>query len=124
MFLLLISVIFLSAVESVSWPVKAFPDVYVDKAHSNLLEILVTTGIFGFLIFLAIIFRALDQLFGKKVLLVVFLLFLFHSQTNVISINEELIFWLILGIVGSQRRKNLQKKNYVLNSFNDLTTKP
>jgi hypothetical protein len=33
-----------------------------------------------------------------RMLLASFLLYLFHSQTNVISISEEVIFWLILGI--------------------------
>jgi len=95
------------AFESVDWPMKLDSDVYVDKAHSNLLEILVTAGILGFIIYLLIIFRTLILLFDKKVFFLTFLLFLFHSQTNVISINEEMMFWLILAIAaGGKKLKN------------------
>jgi len=94
------------AFESVAWPIKFNNDVYVDKAHSNLLEVLVTTGMVGFLAYGAIVLRVIKDLYQRvgreewdKTLFLVFLLFLFHSQTNVISINEELLFWLILGIV-------------------------
>jgi len=90
------------AFESVEWPVKFTPDVYVDKAHSNLLEILVTTGIAGLGIYLAIIILTLKKIWHDKTMFLVFILFLFHSQTNVISIAEELIFWLVLGISNSE----------------------
>jgi O-antigen ligase len=88
------------AFESVSWPIKFQHDVYVDKAHSTILEILTATGLGGLAIYLTIVGRLAKQLWQKKskVLFLTLLLFLFHSQTNVISIAEELIFWLILGI--------------------------
>lgn len=93
------------AFESVNWPIKFNNDVYVDKAHTHLLEVLVAEGVVGFLVYATIILKLGERLWLKvkgkweKTLFLVFLLFLFHSQTNVISINEELIFWLILGIV-------------------------
>lgn len=103
------------AFESNYWPMKYERDVYVDKGHSNLLEVLTTTGLVGFVLYSGIIFRTIGgigpastsprrgrEIRGdkgwKKTLLLTFLLFLFHSQTNVISINEEMIFWLIAGI--------------------------
>lgn len=93
------------AFNSVEWPIKFNQDVYVDKAHSHLLEILVTTGAAGLLIYLIIILKTLKSLYLKEsrstwnlAVLLSFLLFLFHSQTNAISINEEIIFWMILGI--------------------------
>lgn len=96
------------AFKSVKWPIMFNQDVYVDKAHSNLLEILVTTGIVGFLIYATIILMTTKILYKRaekgeweRALLLVFLLFLFHSQTNVISIAEELIFWMILGIAAT-----------------------
>lgn len=91
------------AYESVDWPLKFQHDVYVDKAHSSLFEVLVTTGIVGFIIYLTLILEVIKNLLrAKKAIslfyLLSFLLVVFHSQTNVTSINEELIFWLIIGI--------------------------
>lgn len=129
------------------------PNVYVDKAHSHILEVLVTTGTLGLLFYLALIFTCLFMLlkmnyrgFARAVsvlltslrlvplkrellhpqpqrlrycvgrikkgnhffswestLVVAFILFLYHSQTNVISISEEILFWLILGIIGGRK---------------------
>ncbi|MBI2007596.1 MAG: O-antigen ligase family protein [Candidatus Blackburnbacteria bacterium] len=86
-------------------------NVYVDKAHSHVLEILSTGGMVGLLIYagiLALVFKNLlpgpnRRLTWRKTLFISFLLFLFHSQTNVISLNEELFFWLILGIAASKK---------------------
>ncbi len=96
------------AFSAVDWPVKFLHDVYVDKAHSHLLEVLVTTGLAGFLVYLVLllyIFVRLVKAYLKNknlwniCLLSVFLIFVFHSQTNIISISEEIIFWLIVGII-------------------------
>lgn len=96
------------AFESNNWPIKINYDVYVDKAHSEILEVLATTGIPGlviYLYFLSTFFITLIRRYKKSgdklwsvTLISVFCLYLFHSQTNVISISEEVIFWLILGI--------------------------
>lgn len=95
------------AFESSDWPMKFNQDVYVDKAHSSLLEVLVCGGIEGVGVYGGMILLRLRGLLKdfkgdlnwRKVLLFAFLLFLFHSQTNVISVSEEVIFWLILGVV-------------------------
>ena len=96
------------AFEMGSWPMKFNDDVYVDKAHSQLLEILVTCGIPGLIIYLSFIFFLIRELLTKYkksgdkfwnfTLLSGVILYFFHSQTNVISISEEMIFWLILGL--------------------------
>lgn len=96
------------AFESNDWPIKINNDVYVDKAHSNILEIFATTGIPGLIIYFSFIFIFLKELITKYrkskdkiwnfILLSGTFLYLFHSQTNVISIAEEIVFWLILGI--------------------------
>jgi O-antigen ligase len=91
------------AFDSSDWPIKIENDVYVDKAHSTFLEILTTTGLFGLLVYLAIVLRAAKNLLKSKrkfhkYALLALLLFIFHSQTNVISIAEELFFWLIIGM--------------------------
>ena len=90
------------AFDSVVWPVRLDHDVYVDKAHSLFLEILVSTGIIGFIFYSATIFRSFTNLLKMKdfqnPLIYVLILFLVHSQTNIISIGEEIIFWTVLGI--------------------------
>lgn len=90
------------AFESVDWPVHFETDIYVDKAHSHFLEVLVATGAGGLIIYLTLLFLTIKTLiirkdFLSKTYLITFLVFIFHSQTNVISISEEIIFWLILG---------------------------
>lgn len=99
------------AFEKVDWPIKFEHDVYVDKAHSMILEVLATTGVVGLIAYILLIGRVAYILIKRlikyddlwiKTLLLSFLLYLFHSQTNVISVGEELIFWLIVGIVGSR----------------------
>jgi O-antigen ligase len=85
------------------WPVHYEPDAHVDKAHSTLLEILVTTGAVGFIIYLLIVIRTLTNLKAKrddyaKILGISLTLYLFHSQTNIISVSEEMIFWIIVGL--------------------------
>jgi hypothetical protein len=39
----------------------------------------------------------------SSTLLIVLLVYLFHSQTNVISIGEEVIFWLVVSQVFSNK---------------------
>lgn len=94
--------------ESVDWPFKFTVDVYVDKAHSSLLETLVTVGPIGLIIYLGIIAKTINNLRLKKDPLSRYLLFglivyLVHSQTNVISISEELFFWMFLGIASKTK---------------------
>jgi len=101
------------AIQSNDWPIKVNDDVYIDKAHSGVLEILTTTGVPGLLIYFYILYVLYKELIGgyKKSddklwnfsLISASLLYFFHSQTNVISIAEEVIFWLILGIMLSLR---------------------
>jgi O-antigen ligase len=102
------------AFESVDWPIHINQDVYVDRAHSNLLDILTTTGIFGILSYLGMII-AIFSIFINRVrknnsikdvrwtsaIFTIFILYLFHSQTNIISLNEEIYLWLIGGILAS-----------------------
>jgi O-antigen ligase len=95
------------ATEAFDWPVTVYNDVHIDKAHSNLLEIFVTTGITGGIIYLLILKKVWNNL-SEKTLKTVFVLYLIHSQTNVISIAEEVIFWLIVGVAISQKAKPRQ----------------
>jgi len=97
------------AFEAVDYPMYFAHDIYLDKAHSTILEVLVTTGIIGLLLYLGIIIAAgsklltyakKDKLYGNTLLLAL-MLFIFHSQTNVISISEEVLFWIIAGLAMS-----------------------
>lgn len=101
------------AFEAVDWPISIDHDVYVDKAHMMLLEVLASVGIVGLLAYLTIIGMVMQRIWrGMRspddesrwwwgTWWLVMWLYLLHSQTNVISINEELIFWLAVGVVGS-----------------------
>jgi len=97
------------AIDDTVWPLSISHDVYVDKAHSNFLEVFTTTGIIGLSLYVSLtayIFYYYKKGLTEsnqpnnwsKTILVVFLLFIFHSQTNVISIGEELFFWFIAGV--------------------------
>ncbi len=91
------------AFQNAQWPIKINNDVYVDKAHSILLEVLTTTGIVGLTVYLLLIGNVFNNIKNSqspiaKYLLLSFLLFIFHSQTNIISVSEELVFWFLVGV--------------------------
>ena len=95
------------AFESVDWPIAVQHDVYIDKAHSELLEIAVVSGLLGlgtYLVFLAVFYyevvnsKQIDTQWGKTLFLVC-LLYFFHSQTNVVSVGENAVFWLSFGLL-------------------------
>jgi len=96
-----------TAFESVNWPVAVNDDVYVDKAHSELLEIVITTGVVGLGFYLLFLIRVYLEVINssrlnstwKRTLFLVCLVYFFHSQTNVVSVAESAIFWLSLGLL-------------------------
>jgi len=103
-----------SAFKNAEWPYPVRFDVYLDKAHSHMLEILVATGWPGLIIYLAFISSLLFITFSKYrkitlkkrttnqyylAILMCLVLYIFHSQTNVISIMEEIIFWFCVGLI-------------------------
>lgn len=90
------------AFESNPWPMKFERDIYLDKAHSAILEIFAATGIIGLTIYLFLAGRGL-WLARRTAVFPALILYLFYSQTNIISIATEVIFWLTLGIVSSFR---------------------
>lgn len=89
-------------------------DVYLDKAHSSLLEALVATGVLGLATYVALIVQMIFIIYQARKraklekkkqdfiwwnsALITLILFLFHAQTNVISIAEELFFWWIASL--------------------------
>lgn len=96
------------AFDKIDWPIHYNDDVYVDKVHSEILEVLVTGGILGIILYLGIISRTIFILLKNhsdwnKVLLFSLILFIYHSQTNVISISEQVIFWTIIGLTSMKK---------------------
>jgi O-antigen ligase len=96
------------AFQSVDWPIPVNHDIYLDKAHSEWLEVAVTTGIMGLVAFLVfqvrIVYlawskrhRSSDKQWANTVLLTI-VLYIFHSQTNIVSINEQVVFWIMVGL--------------------------
>lgn len=96
------------AFEAHPWPFPILHDIYVDKAHSTILEVFVTTGLVGGVFYLWLIGQTASLLWKRmsafsekenqlnQVLFLVFLLSLAQAQLNVISISQELIFWVIV----------------------------
>ncbi|MEI6533583.1 MAG: O-antigen ligase family protein [Candidatus Roizmanbacteria bacterium] len=86
------------AFESVDWPLKVNNDVYVDKAHAQLLEILVTMGLVGlslYCIFLGTLFYHVHKygtLAGRTLFLIIVMCVL-QSELNVTSVMIDIIFW-------------------------------
>lgn len=98
------------AFEAVAWPYQTNKgqDIYVDKAHSHFLEIFATTGLIGLGVYLWLLGSAGWRLYKdraklwKMTLLIVLSLYVFYTQINVISIAQEVLFWLVLGIVAAE----------------------
>lgn len=96
------------AFEEIEWPLSTTDDIYLDKAHSEILETLVTTGVVGLVIYLVIVVFLLKKSIKNMIqskngvweftILSVLILYLFHSQTNIISIAEQMFFWFVVGI--------------------------
>lgn len=96
------------AFNSVKWPPSLNDKIYVDKAHAEVVEILVTTGVVGLSIYLLLVYKVVFELKSRtglvnKYLLLSLFLYFVHAQTNVISISESVIFWLILGMTAAPK---------------------
>ena len=98
------------AFESIDWPAPVPRDIYVDKAHSNFLEVLVTTGVFGFALYLLFLFRLFKSLSWKnqfnQAVTVSLFLYLLNAQVNVTSVVQDTFFWIFAGILTSQKYNN------------------
>lgn len=91
------------AFKEIDYPMHYDVDLYVDKPHSHILETFVNGGIplgIIYLFLLALILKKLIQKGTKyNSYLLAFIVYVIHSQTNIISISEEIIFWTILGSI-------------------------
>lgn len=92
------------AFENADWPVKTEYDVYVDKAHSTLLEILVTSGILSFILYICFNLQILKSIVISRKLSVIIvsqmiILYWVLSQTNIISISTEVLYWFAAAIL-------------------------
>jgi O-antigen ligase len=91
------------AFEAYTWPMPVTNDIYVDKAHSSFVEIIIATGVIGLATYLIIIIKSGISLYKSKEFLLRYLLLslvliVIHSQTNVVSIAEDVILMIIIGI--------------------------
>lgn len=104
------------AFQSVDWPVKIEKDAYVDKAHTTILEILVTTGVIGLVFYLLVVgysffkfyYLSKENDWYKFAFLSLLLIFI-HQQTNITSIAEDVVFWLLLGVLASSNSQFVLK---------------
>lgn len=93
------------AFTATDWPMHYQHDVYVDKTHSQLLEVLVTAGVVGlglYVLIIGLVFKRLREIKTegwRRLLVMIFVMYVVHAQTNIISIGEEVIFWLAVGVV-------------------------
>ncbi len=98
------------AFEAAEWPYRTNKgqDIYVDKAHSQFLEVLATTGVIGLGVYLWLLGSVGWRLYKDRTklwemtLLIVLGLHVFYTQINVISIAQEVLFWLVLGVVAGE----------------------
>lgn len=98
------------AFREVAWPILLNDDVYLDKAHNVFLEIFATTGSIGLALYLLLVSIVVHTLWKRSrgfvhkkenvylpyLLSVVFCLL--YMQGNVVSLNQELVFWLGVGL--------------------------
>ncbi|MFZ2199403.1 MAG: O-antigen ligase family protein, partial [Microgenomates group bacterium] len=85
------------------WPVHYSAEPYVDRAHSSILEVALGGGIIAVSIYLFLISSAIYKLVLSKgefakIVGVMLVVYLVHSQTNVTSVAEELFMWYAIGI--------------------------
>lgn len=93
-------------------------DIYLDKAHGTVLESLVTTGVLGavgYLLFLIWVMRLGAELWRTRVpenqaLALSLASYIVFSQTNVLSISTEVVFWL-LWAEAFRRRSGVSTEN-------------
>ncbi len=100
---------FSRAFNTIDWPFHFYTEAYVDRAHSSLLEIGVAGGLGSLVIYLFIIGQTLLVLWKNQdrsshVMAMVVVLYLVHSQTNVTSVVEDLLFWLGVGTAIALKR--------------------
>jgi O-antigen ligase len=90
---------FAEAIEAYHWPLRVDDDVYIDKAHASLVEVAVTTGLLGLMIYV--------WMFGVSMRLGwrteadwwwVVVVYVLVSQLNIISISTEVVGWIGMGM--------------------------
>ena len=91
------------AFESIDWPAEVPNDVYVDRAHSSWLEVLITTGVVGFIFYISFVLllfnrMSWDDQFSKAVTIAL-ILYLINSQVNVTSVAQDALFWVLGAVV-------------------------
>jgi len=86
------------AFEAVDWPMKFDIDIYVDKAHGSLLEVFVTSGVVGLISYVILVGYIFGRARCQPVVFQMLLLSFAFSQTNIISVSQEVVFWVLTGM--------------------------
>jgi O-antigen ligase len=95
------------AFDSVDWPVRYVDDIYVDNAHSKVFSVFVETGVVGLVLYIfavslgafRIVRKRSDGL--KSAALLSLLIYLVQSQTNIVSVAEDAVFWILMAYSSS-----------------------
>ena len=95
---------FAQAIETYDWPYPVRFDVYVDKAHSSMVETGVTTGLVGLGLYCLLWLNGLRRLArNQPVWFIIGLTYLIACQLNVVSIATDMVGWLALGLSMQER---------------------
>lgn len=101
------------AVKDINYPqtLTETGEVHVDKAHNEVLEILVSSGLVGFGIWIGVVTLTTRSLYRAKVYLplLAFLVLVIRMQGNVVSTMEYGLFWILVGLGGIFTDRNPHK---------------
>lgn len=90
------------AVKHISYPKIKFGfggEVYADKAHNEILEILISSGIPGLVLWMGIFLYVARNYYIRRqyLFLAALLIFFVKAQTNVVSVSEYVLYWMLVG---------------------------
>lgn len=88
------------AVRRIDYPFKIPQELEerTDKAHNEILEILLSSGLIGLGLWVLLITWTIRAFWPNKILLASLLIFLLKAQTNVTSTSEYVLFWILVGL--------------------------
>jgi O-antigen ligase len=103
------------AVKDINYPqpLTETGEVWVDKAHNEILEILVGSGLVGLVLWFGIVILTVRSFYRTQIYppLLAFLILIVRMQGNVVSTMEYGLFWTIvgLGLIAGNQRRNLSE---------------
>jgi len=73
-------------------------NIRVDRAHNEILEIFVNSGIVGLILYLYTLYLVIIKVKSNKLIFITLVGYLIISNLNVMSINEYIFYYLIIGL--------------------------